>query len=198
MQLDSVFRYLDLLDAFQKVDRRVTRRGEDRFENDAEHSYQLAMTAWYLNEADSLGMDTGLILRFALAHDLVEAHAGDTPAFTTDQAERDTKDAREAAAAARLREEFPEFPVLHGTIATYEHRDSREARFVYALDKLLPIINSYLDEGRTWHRERVTFAMMRAYKADKIAESPEANAYFQELLALLEEQPGLFPKPLAD
>jgi len=196
MDLAHLFGFLDLLERFRVVERRVRHRGEERLENDVEHSYQLAMAAWYVNEAGSLGLDTGLLLRYALAHDLVEAYAGDTPAYTRDAQERASKDAREAAAAERIAAEFPEFSELHDMIHAYEQRNDEEARFVYALDKLLPIINVYQDEGRTWHFEGVTLAMTRAYKAEKIAESPVVDKYFQELVALLEKNPGMFPKRL--
>ncbi len=193
MELKRLLDYLDLIHQFQRIDRRVMRPGEDRLENDAEHSYQLAMMAWYLNDAEGFGMDTGKLLRYALAHDLVEVYAGDTFAYTTDAAERASKESREAAAAEKISEEFPEFGSLKDTIHTYEKREDREAKFIYALDKLMPTLGIYLDGGRTWHREGVTLAMIKEYKANKIAESPEVETYFNELVSLLEQKPELFP-----
>lgn len=176
----------------------VYRRGEDRLENDAEHSYQLAMTAWYLNNSEQLKLDTGLLLGYALVHDLVEVHAGDTYAYTRDAGERESKEAREAAAAEQIAADFPEFPELHELLRRYEERADREARFIYALDKLLPILNIYQDSGRSWHREGVTLQMIRDYKTSKVAVSPEVEPYFQELMAILESQPSLFPRTLEE
>lgn len=198
MELKKLFSYLDLMHRFQSVDRQVYRRGEDRLENDVEHSYQLAMTAWYINDAEKLGFNSDLLLRYALVHDLVEVYAGDTYAYTTDTDERASKQAREAAAAEQIEREFPEFPDLHETVHQYEKRDTPEARFIYALDKLLPTVNIYLDGGRFWHREGVTLQMIRDYKTSKIAESPEVVPLFEELVSLLEAQPALFPRKLED
>ena len=193
MDLTKPLAFLDLIYRFQRVERRIRRRGEDRLENDAEHSYQLAMAAWHLNAADQLGMDTASLVRFALVHDIAEVYAGDTPAFTRDDDERASKETREEAALDRIASEFPEFPELVATVREYELRASREARFVYALDKLLPIMANYLDDGRTWHLEGVTLDEVKRYKTDKIAESPEVQRYYAELVALLEEKPDLFP-----
>jgi putative hydrolases of HD superfamily len=196
MELGRIFAFMELINQFQRIDRQIMRHGEDRLENDAEHSYQLAMAAWYINDSEKLGLDSNLLLRYALVHDLVEVYAGDTFAYTTDVEERTSKASREAEAAERIAREFPEFGSLHETIHEYEKRDSREARFVYALDKLLPVIGIYLDEGRTWHKNGVTLQMIRDYKTSKIAESPEVEPYFRELVAVLEAQPSLFPRKL--
>ncbi len=192
-RLPSLLELMRLIDRFQQVERALPRRGEDRLENDVEHSYQLAMAAWYLNATEELGMDSGLLLAFALVHDLAEVYAGDTYAYTADADERATKEAREAAAVARIADEFPEFPDLVETIHTYERRDTREARFVYALDKLLPILGNYLDNGRMWRAKGVTLAMLKDYKQEKIAESPEAYRHYEAIIAILEERPDLFP-----
>lgn len=198
MDIERLLAFLKLTHAFQLTERRLNRPGDDRLENDAEHSFQLALAAWFINDTHKLGLDTDRLIRFALVHDLPEVYAGDTFAFTTDQDERDSKEAREAAATARIASEFPEFPGLTETIHAYERRDTPEAKLVYALDKLLPTANNYVDGGRTWHREGITLAMMSAYKADKIAESPVIAQYYREIVALIERDPKLMPRSAID
>ncbi len=195
MELGRIFAFMGLLSQFQRIDRQIMRHGEDRLENDAEHSYQLAMAAWYINDSEQLGLDASRLVRYALAHDLVEVYAGDTFAYASAE-ERASKETREAAAAERIAREFPEFSDLHAIIHEYESRANREARFVYALDKLLPVISIYLDEGRTWHLNGVTLQMIRDHKTEKIALSPEVEPYFAELVSVLESQPSLFPRKL--
>ena len=84
-------------------------------------------------------------------HDLVEVYAGDTPAVQKgyEEAKR-TKQEREEKAALRLRKEFGEFPELHDLIDAYELRSDEESKFIYALDKIIPVMNIYLDEGHSW------------------------------------------------
>jgi len=191
--LDRIFEFLRLLHAFQQVKRRVFANGEDRLENDAEHSYQLAMAAWYLIESGNLPLDKGKAMRYALVHDLVEVYAGDTYVHAPEE-ERRGKAEREAEALKRLEGEFPECAGLFEAIHMYEKREDAESRFVYALDKAIVPMNLYLDGGRTWRAHGVTFKMVLENKTDKVKVSPEIEKIFYEVLALLEtEKDKLFP-----
>jgi putative hydrolase of HD superfamily len=186
--LNQIFEFIKLTNDFQKIKRRVLVQGEDSQENDVEHSYQLAMVGWYLVTANTLSLDVNKIIKYGLAHDLVEVYAGDTYAFDTDQSVLDSKVSREAEAAKQLRQQFSDFPELHEYIDGYKHLADVEARFVYALDKVLPMINGYLDGGRGWKKEGVTLDMIQNLKADKIALSPEMKIYFDELIDILKKE----------
>lgn len=193
----DLHRLLDLqklLLAFRAVDRQLQIPPHlDKFENDAEHSYSLAMMAWFL--ADHFPhLDRDLVIRFALAHDLVEIYAGDTFSYSSAETLQQ-KHYDEAAALKQLRQEWPDFPELLEIIEAYESRDSAEAKFIYALDKLLPALVDYLNEGRGWHHHNITFAMFCEEKNRKIPLSPEVNQYCRALIKILETQQYLFPSP---
>ncbi len=179
-----------LLLQFSQVERVVHRKhGADmRLENDTEHSYNLAMMAWYLAPYfPKLDRDT--LIRYALIHDMVEVHAGDTFAYGSPE-ELASKHAREAAAAEKLAKEWADFPELHEHIETYEKHELPEVRFIYALDKIMPIFVIYLHEGYTWKKEGVTLAMLDQLKPNKIALSPEILPYYEELREILLKSPG--------
>ena len=63
----------------------------------------------------------------------------------------------------------------------------KESRFVYALDKVEPILSIYVDGGRTWKEKKITIQMLVDYKKDKVAVSPEVEACFYDLIALLRD-----------
>jgi len=184
--LAELLSFARLLNSFRNVERVVWANGTERMENDVEHSYALAMLGWYL--AADTNLDASKVVAYALVHDLVEVYAGDTFFYTTDVSARESKARREAAAAARLRDEFPEFPDLHHSIEAYERREDPEARFVYALDKIQPVINIYLDAGRTWKTHNITLDMLYAMKMDKVAISSEIEHYFKEIVSLLRRE----------
>ncbi len=189
--LERLIELQRLLLSFSQVDRRVHRKhGEDYIlENDTEHSYNLAMTAWYLaNWFPELKVD--LILKYALVHDLVEVHAGDTYVYGTAD-ELSSKEQREAEALKKLESDWPDFPDMHQTIHAYEKRLDAESKFVYALDKIMPIILIYIHDGYTWKKEGVTVEMLHDAKFDKISVSPEILPYFTKLHALLTQRPDL-------
>ncbi|MEX0652148.1 MAG: HD domain-containing protein [Candidatus Paceibacterota bacterium] len=191
MNIDSIFKFVTLINKFRDVERLIYATGLDRNENDAEHSYQLAMTAWYILSEGKYTLNKDLIIKYALVHDFVEVYAGDTW-FYRSESDNIEKKEREKQSAIRLNKEFPEFPDFHETIEDYENQIDNEGRFVYALDKLLPIINVYLDKGRNWKKHKVTLQMLIDGKTTKIAVSPEIEAYYKELLLILEEHKDMF------
>ncbi len=196
MKKPSIGRLIDLqklLLAFRAIDRRLhIPPGLEVFENDAEHSYSLAMTAWFLSGYFP-DLDRDKIIRYALAHDLVEIYAGDTYSYS-DQNILNQKKAREEAALKHLQAEWPDFPDMLEMLNSYEERSTEEAKFVYALDKLLPSLLDYMNEGRGWHFHNITFADYCAEKNKKIPICPEINEYSVTLIKILETKQHLFPK----
>jgi putative hydrolase of HD superfamily len=178
-----------LLLKFQIVERRTRHPETRRRENDVEHSYHLAMAAWFL--APHFNLDKDRAIRVALAHDLVEIYAGDTFAFA-EQADIDGKDEREEIALEQLRRECADFPELLECIEDYKHKGSEEAKFVYALDKIMPAIMNYLDGGETWRDHKVTIEKFQAEKEKKIPQDSVLYLYYTELLAMLRETPEYF------
>lgn len=195
--MDELVKFIGLSHDFKKVRRKIALPNEDREENDAEHSYQLALVAWYLISTQNLDLDVNLAIRYALVHDLVEIYAGDTPSSVHKgfDKERETKYEREERAAKQLLEEFPEFSTMHELIGAYELRNDNESKFVYALDKILPVVNIYLDRGYAWKKDNITLEDIINDKSDKVAFSPEIKKYFEQIVELLRlNQATLFPE----
>lgn len=187
--LQRLFEFHELMNEFAAIERivHVKRHGKNIKESDAEHSYNLAMMAWFIVEHFP-ELDKDKVIRLALVHDLVEIYAGDTFAFA-EQALLDSKVAREAAAQEELAKQWQDFPSLHEAITEYEERRSPEARFVYALDKVIPNIAIYLNEGHTWHAHKITVERLHQEKVAKVALSPEVKPYWDALHTLLLASP---------
>lgn len=161
--------------------------GEDRMENNVEHSYKLAMLAWYFISTDNLKLDLGLAIKYSLVHDLVEVYAGDTYTYSTDDEFKNSKKEREAKALKQLEAEFTEFPELIKLIEKYEDKTDPESLFIYALDKIEPIINIYLDGGKTWRNNKITLEMITENKMSKVENCPEVKKYLEQLLELIKQ-----------
>ncbi|MCL5784167.1 MAG: HD domain-containing protein [Patescibacteria group bacterium] len=190
-RLLGILDFVQFTHKVQQVRRTIYVTGEDRDENDAEHSFQLAMLAWYIATSTDLKLDENKIIKYALAHDLVEVYAGDTYFYTTDKSLKDSKKKREKDAAKQIKKEFPEFGQMHQIINDYESLSDPEAKFIYALDKILPAINVFLDQGRSWQRDKVTYEMLRT-KDIKVAVSQETLTIWEEFIVLLEKNKDLF------
>jgi putative hydrolases of HD superfamily len=136
-------------------------------------------------------LDIEKILKYALSHDIVELHAGDTYVFDT--AAVATKEQREYDASEQLKLEWPDFPELTDYADGYAKKLDPEARFVYAIDKLLPIIMIELDDAKkVWRDKEITLAMERSNKVT-IHQSEIMSPYYDLLLTWLGER-GNIPK----
>lgn len=189
--INRLIEFNKLLLRFQAIDRALYMPQQgDRHENDTEHSYNLAMAAWFLSQQFP-ELDSNEVIRLALVHDLVEVHAGDTFPFHN-PAEVATKKQREDDSLEKLRDAWKDFPDMTDCMERYEQRDSPEAKFVYALDKVMPMIVNLLQGGRVWQEHNVTLDELREVKDTKVALSPEIEPYYHQLLDMLETRPELF------
>lgn len=127
-----------------------------RRENDAEHSWHLAMMALTLAEHADEPVDVARVMKMLLIHDIVEIDAGDT--FIYDDAAHDDKDEREQAAATRLFGLLPEDQgrELRLLWEEFEARETADARFAGALDRLQPVLLNVATQGRKWRENGVT------------------------------------------
>ncbi len=150
----------------------------DRKENDVEHSYSLAMAAWFLSQHFP-HLDRDKLIRYALVHDFVEIHAGDVQAIGRTKEQELEKHAKERAALERIHLDWHDFNDLGETIETYEQRKDPESKFIYALDKLMPMLLNLLSGGKTWKLYDFNKKQVIKDKDDKVFVSPEVNKLWQ-------------------
>lgn len=189
---ESLKRFTTLLHRFYAVERVAGIPNVNRHTNGPEHTYQLAMTAWYVVSSQKLPLNLEKVLMCVLAHDLVEAYAGDT--FVHDKEGRETKVVREQEAFEQIKAEFPEFPELLSILETYELREDEESRFVYALDKLVDPLNSSMttDRHSVWQEHGISHDEHFQYKDQKIAQSKYVVPLWEALSKELKDKKDFF------
>ena len=179
-KFEQLIDFVNFTHEFREVVRIARSPNSKRYENDAEHSYQLAMVAWFLIEQDKLKLNKKKCLMYTLSHDLVEIYAGDTYIF--DKKKVSTQRKREKEALRKIKKRFPSFKSLIKVIEGYEKRKDAESRFVYALDKIITPIQIYLEDGKLWHQHKISYDQVIKHKNTKILVSKNVNKYWQELL----------------
>lgn len=187
LDIKNILNFANFLYKFQQVKRVQFAVGEDRSENDAEHSFQLAMLAWYISSCNKLDLDLDLIIKYSLIHDLVEIYAGDTFAFEKNEEIKNSKKERERTALEKIKLEFPEFEDLSFLIEKYERKEDRESHFVYALDKVIAEMGNYLDDGRSSKKFGWTLDQVIENQTKKVKCSPEIEFYSNKLIEILKE-----------
>jgi 5'-deoxynucleotidase YfbR-like HD superfamily hydrolase len=168
-----------------------------RFENDVEHSWSVAFLACSLAPEVDKSLDVGKIAQFAIAHDLIEVFAGDTSPWHG-QDVRESKDQREEKAQKHIEEHFSRFPWIVKTIKEYETRASNEAKYVWAVDKLIILLLRYLDHGKYYVDTGITkelFDKRLVAHRKKAHAHPEVGDYYEQLLELFEAHPEYFHQP---
>lgn len=172
------------MDKLKTIFRQSRLIGSERYENDAEHTWHLALMAIVLYEhAEPPQPDLRKVLGMLLVHDIVEIDAGDT--FAYDEAGMVTKAEREKKAADRLFGLLPEDQrdELRGLWEEYEARETREAKFAAAIDHLQPMLLNFANEGRPWKEHGVTSERVAARNRPIGEGSSELWSYAQRLIA---------------
>ena len=167
MEFKEFLNYVRFLNSFTAIKRTVKVTGESRLESNSEHSYQLALVGWYVSEKLDLGLNKNLIFEYALVHDLVEVYAGDTDPYNHTRDFIDSKEDREREAQEKIKKEFPDFPGLSDAIQRYETHADNEAKFLYLLDKILPVTNTYLSKDSYYFRSGVSYEQWEKHLNNK-------------------------------
>ena len=105
-RLEQQIRFIVEIDKVKNVFRQTYLTDGKRKENDAEHSWHLAVMAVLLKEHMEEEVDVAKVMTMVLIHDLVEIDAGDTYAYDDKGAQ--TKREREVKAADRIFGLLPE------------------------------------------------------------------------------------------
>lgn len=189
--IKNLLDFTSFVNEIRKIKQALWVINEDVFENDCEHSYQLALTAMYIIDTKSLKLDAFKAMGLAIVHDIIEVHSGDTPAFIKKH-DFNQKLENEKQAVIKLTKQWPKFTLLHNLIAEFEAKETPESKFIYALDKLAPILNNYLDNGRNWKREGISLDQLITVKQGKIDIDPTVNEYYKQILEVLSNHPNVF------
>lgn len=150
-RLKKQIEFIVEVDKLKNIYRQTLLMDGSRNENDAEHSWHLALMAMVLYEHSAVKeLDILRILKMLLVHDLVEIDAGDT--FCYDEKANLDKAERELKAADRIFNLLPsdqsqEFRELWDE---FEEKTTPEALFASSLDRLQPLICNYHTGGHTW------------------------------------------------
>ena len=184
--LEWLISFSKFIYTFRDIERTMYTKINDRMENDSEHSYQFAMICWYIISTKWLSLSLDKVIKYALVHDLVEIYAWDTDTFWSVEL-KNSKEERGKYAFEKIKKEFTEFHEMINYISEYEQKDNEEAKFVYAIDKIIAPINIYNSNWFQRKDKKITFEWLLDNKSKKIEISNDANEIWIELCLLLEK-----------
>ena len=153
------------IDKVKNIFRQTHLSGKGRRENDAEHSWHMAVMAYLLREYSNEEVDIGKVMLMCLIHDIVEIDAGDTYAYDTQGLESQKE--REDRAKERIFSILPDDQKkeLIALFDEFEECETAESKFAHAMDNLQPILLNNSNGGADWK--------VRGIKAEQVYKRQE-------------------------
>ena len=173
-KLQQQITFIKEIDRLKFIFRKTKLMNSDRPENDAEHSWHLAMMTILLVEYSNKEIDVLKVVKMVLIHDIVEIDAGDVFLYDTNKNHKNTE--TERIAAKRIFGILPQEQAdeLIALWEEFEAEETAEAKFAKAMDRLEPLLQNESNNGGTWDEYGV--------KYDMVLEKKEAMKYGSDKL----------------
>ncbi len=155
--VSDVVRFIIEIDKLKAVTRKVKPLGVNRYENPAEHSWQIALLAWSLAPFAAAPVNIDRVMKLLLVHDIGEIDTGDTMAFVTEgMAERKRA---ERVAVERIFGLLPsaERDEMLALWQEFEDEQTPDARLAHAADRAMPVLLNLANNGQSWRENGITY-----------------------------------------
>lgn len=177
-KINQLLRFTAEVDKMTGISRRTMLLNKSRRENDAEHSWHIAVMAMLFKDYAPEGCDVARAVQMCIVHDLVEIYAGDT--FAYDVSANLGKEEREKAAADRLFGELPEhlgkqFRLLW---EEFDKMETPDAKYAAAMDRLQPFLHNTLTDGQTWKEGKPSVDMVEKRLGPALELIPEIKGWY--------------------
>ena len=178
MQTENLIQQINFIkeiDKIKYIQRKTKLFNSDRNENDAEHSWHLAMMTLVLAEHSDVPIDILKVLKMVLIHDIVEIDAGDTFIYDTTKNHSNTEEER--VAAHRIfgllpKEQAEEFIAVW---EEFEEGQTNEAKFAKSMDRLQPLLQNSSNNGGTWAEFGVDYT--KVYEKKKVIQEGSTSIW---------------------
>ncbi len=187
--LQRIIEFILELDKLKAVLRKSKPIGLERYENPAEHSWQISLLALLLAPHAREAVDVARVVEILLVHDIPEIDSGDQIVY---EGPSEARAASERQAARRIFALLPE-PQAGWCMSRweeYEARESREAVFAYAMDRLMPVLQNLENDGQSWRENNVPLEKVLAVNAAIGEALPSVWEHVRERIAEFSRREG--------
>lgn len=179
-KINQLLRFTAEVDKMTAIKRRTMLIDGSRRENDAEHSWHIALMAMLFKDYAPEGCDVLRAACMCIVHDLVEIYAGDT--FAYDDAANVGKEERERIAADKLFSELPSEIALEfrSLWEEFDAMDTPDSKYAAAMDRLQPYLHNTLTEGHTWKEGNPSIEQVNRRMSPALECIPEVRNWYEE------------------
>lgn len=177
-EIKGIIDFIVAVEMLKSVERQTKPVGLDRYENAAEHSWHVCLSALMLKDYANEPVDIVRVMKMLLIHDLGEIEAGDTIIYS---AETEDNKQLERSGIQKLFKLLPETSRKEFTSLweEFEEGNSPEARFSKAIDRVPPLLHNIHSEGYSWKKYDISKEKVFAFNGERISRG--SNALWKEV-----------------
>lgn len=152
--IERVLSFIVEIEKLKDVHRKTRPVGLQRYENSAEHSWHVCLSALMLKEFANEPINIDRVIKMLLIHDLGEIDAGDTIIYQSETQEMKEK---EAAGLKRILDILPvgQADMYMAMWYEFELGETADASFAKAIDRVPPLLHNLYGEGHSWRDNEV-------------------------------------------
>ncbi len=170
--IEAVLDFVVEVEKLKNVLRKTRPVGLTRYENSAEHSWHVCISALMLKDFASEAVEIDRVIRMLLIHDLGEIDAGDTIIYNSETPEGKDEEAR---GVKRLLDLLPaeQRDSYMSLWYEFEAGETADSKFARAVDRIPPLLHNLHGDGHGWKENNISKEMVMNVN-QRIANGSEA------------------------
>ncbi len=160
--MQSIIDFVLEIDRLKGITRKNKPLGQERFENSAEHSWQIALLALSLLPHARQPLDGARVVEMLLVHDIGEIDTGDVMIYA--QVDWAARKRDERVAVERIFGLLPDTQRAHflARWSEFDEEATPEAVFAHAVDRAMPALLNLAGNGQSWRENGVRYEQVVA------------------------------------
>lgn len=159
-EINQILDFMVEIEKLKNVIRKTKPVGLDRFENSAEHSWHVCLSALMLKDYANGDIHIDRVIKMLLIHDLGEIDAGDKIIYESETAEQKVK---EAEGVKRILQMLPTDPEGKSKVdeflplwLEFEAGETEDSKYARAIDRVPPLLHNLNGKGNSWKEHGVS------------------------------------------
>ncbi|WP_421210420.1 HD domain-containing protein [Aeromonas enteropelogenes] len=183
-EIKGIIDFMVEVEKLKAVERQTKPVGLDRYENSAEHSWHVCLSALMLKDFANEQVDIFRVIKMLLIHDLGEIEVGDSVIYSSETIENKQL---ERSGIKQLFQLLPEAnrEEYSSLWDEFEKGISPDASFAKAIDRVPPLLHNIHGEGHSWKKHKISKETVFAFNSERISKG--SNVLWQEIESRLNE-----------
>ena len=153
-RIENILEFMIEIEKLKDVHRKTRPVGLERYENSAEHSWHVCLSALMLKDYANESINIDRVIKMLLIHDIGEIDAGDTIIYAS---ETPALKEQEETGIKRLFDILPEGKTEQYLTLwrEFELGESSDAKYAKAIDRVPPLLHNLNGNGHSWRDNNV-------------------------------------------